>query len=306
MLLTLAGCASGTVARPPATSCVRSDGPARLRAATPRHEPRAHRLARLCAGGDSKACATIAAALDATARLDKLRVAARAASPRTTNDTPDNALAAACDDRDTASCAALGERLLKDPGAERLDAPRYLHIACEGGNAASCNNLGWAYDHDFGALHDRSRAATLFERACGLGNLTGCVNRGRLARSSNSALAADYFNRACSRGTRQGCKLLAGTVEQARAACSKKAAACNDWGWLLENGVGVTNVAARDGKTGPPIAVPPRPTSGERVAAVMTTLAWPPPSPRRWERPLAKRLELPLRRVARAPAAPAG
>jgi TPR repeat protein len=149
-------------------------------------------------------------------------------------------VAAPTEDDEAQREAELGMKLLEDPGPAQLSAPDHLKKACDLGHAGACNDLGWAWSKGFGMLEqDSDRAAELYERSCELGEALGCLNRGRVARSTNTALAARYMAKACAQEDEKACAELAGTVEEAKAACEDDAAECNNWGYIQEHGYGV-------------------------------------------------------------------
>lgn len=59
-------------------------------------------------------------------------------------------------------------------------AARLFQRACDLGNASGCNNLGLAFESGLGVPQDYQRAFELFERACGGGFAEGCNNQGAL------------------------------------------------------------------------------------------------------------------------------
>ncbi len=187
-------------------------------------ELRALGVAKRCSGGDQAACARIASALD--------KPEPPTHEPAKTSHEPE--------DDEAAQAYALGKKLLGDPSPASLLAPDHLKRACDGGHAEACNDLGWAWDTGFGTLaKDEAKAAKLFERACELKSSLGCLNRSKLARPTNLAVAADFAARACEHKLEKGCVALAGVVQEAKAACQRSAAACTNWGYLQDFGLGV-------------------------------------------------------------------
>jgi TPR repeat protein len=55
-------------------------------------------------------------------------------------------------------------------------AARFYHKGCDGGEADSCNNLGYAYAMGNGVIKDEERAAELYQKACDVGQRLGCDN----------------------------------------------------------------------------------------------------------------------------------
>ncbi len=120
---------------------------------------------------------------------------------------------------------------------------------CQGADAAACSALGEMFARGDGVLKDPSRAAALFNWACGAGDGSGCASLGTAYAAGSgvpldASKAADLHGRACDRGELAGCVLLGvayadGTgvakndvraVELFRKACE----AGNQWGcvWL--------------------------------------------------------------------------
>lgn len=200
--------------------------PAEAVAGLDEEERAAHRIAKACVANEPGACSRLAS---------MLRGPEPAAPPRAPS-------VAKPDVSDEAKReAALGQSLMDDPGPDRLRAPEHLKRACDLDHGGACNDLGVAWSKGFGAMErDEARAGRLYERACKLGHSLGCLNRGRLARSSNSGLAADYLSGGCKLGREDACVELAGVVRDAEAACKKSNASCNNWGVILEFGFGIT------------------------------------------------------------------
>ena len=97
----------------------------------------------------------------------------------------------------------------------RVLAAKYSAIACNGGIAASCSDLGTAYRFGDGVPRDDFHAAELYERACGGGHAEGCVRLGNLYIEGEGvpkdvSRAARLFERVCEGGYPTGCFLLAG------------------------------------------------------------------------------------------------
>lgn len=232
--LLLASCAASPAAPCPAPPVEVAAAPLPLpepdaTAALSEEQRTAQRIAKACVRGEVKACQSIA---DHRAPEDPEPVASltAAAEAEVSKD-------AARRDQE----AALGQKLLEAPGPERLTAPDHLEVACELAHAGACNDLGWAWSTGFGAMKkDEKRAAELYELACDLGSNLGCLNRGRLARGTDTGKAARYLATACDKKLEQACVELAGTVSEAEAACKKDAAKCNNWGYIQEHGYGTT------------------------------------------------------------------
>lgn len=239
-LLLLAGCAAAPAPACPAPPSQPSqpvetpqkseaETEAELVAHLSEQQRTARRVAMACVRGEVKACQSIAdsrAASERDSPASKVAVAQAEVSKESNR-------------RDEE--AALGQKLLKAPGPDSLRAPDHLKVACDLGHAGACNDLGWTWGQGFGAMQrDVKKAAELYELACDLGSNLGCLNRGRLARDNNTALAARFMARACDRESEDACVALAGTVAEAEAACKKSSADCNNWGVIQDNGYGVS------------------------------------------------------------------
>ena len=61
--------------------------------------------------------------------------------------------------------------------AEGQEAER-LRLSCDDGNATACNDLGLLYQNGEGVTQDYTRAASLYEIACNGGYAKGCFNLG--------------------------------------------------------------------------------------------------------------------------------
>ncbi|NUO47487.1 MAG: sel1 repeat family protein [Polyangiaceae bacterium] len=192
-------------------------------------ELRAQRIAKQCVANEPGACQALAKQL---ARSDD-PIAAPAPVAKQVDEREQQK-------KEAEEEAALGRKLLADPGPERLGAPEHLKKACDLGNAGACSDLGWAYSTGFGTLgEDRSRAGELYQKACDMKHALGCANRARLARGINDGLAAELFAKACTMKLDAACDELAGTVREAEAACKKSDKSCSNWGYLLDQGLGI-------------------------------------------------------------------
>jgi len=122
-----------------------------------------------------------------------------------------------CEAGDATACLLVGEFLLRvAPEQDDLwrSARTYLTMACDGGVAAGCHNLGvlWADGH--GGTKDAARARALYKQACSLGHHLGCTNWGVLLANGRGGgadmfKARQVFSRACERGDARGCANLA-------------------------------------------------------------------------------------------------
>ena len=193
------------------------------------------------------------------------------ARPALADDT-DDGLAARCDAREGAACAALAARL-----GRRLDAPdapaefRLALAACDLDAAEGCARAASLLERAHGVQGDDARARTLAERACELGSARGCAAAAGLLRSGiggaiDAERAAARLARACDLGDPMACRLRARrlrtdldapdpdgarrsearAVELARAGCDGgDPTDCRTLGLLHHAGVGVDKDAGR-------------------------------------------------------------
>jgi eukaryotic-like serine/threonine-protein kinase len=108
---------------------------------------------------------------------------------------------------------------IKDQAEALYDKKNYAEAAelfkqaCSGGNASSCNQLGFMYREGQGVAKDYSRAFELFSRACNIGGTGGCDNLGILYDKGwgipqDSVRAAAIFLKACDGGGGNACTNL--------------------------------------------------------------------------------------------------
>jgi uncharacterized protein len=96
-----------------------------------------------------------------------------------------------------------------------------------------------------GGDKDFYKAKQAYEKACAADEPVACVNLGRIWRDGdvddavNYGEAADLFDKACKAGDSEGCELLAKLADTAKAACTKDATDCTNWGYMNRNGLGV-------------------------------------------------------------------
>jgi len=126
-------------------------------------------------------------------------------------------------------------------------------IACDGGNAAACEEIARAYRDGEGVAPDGAKAASYFLRACDAGRADACAEQAgvmRRSRESKVVAAADLPElRACLLGRRLSCRALprAGgdlsadrVAARLRRACDgNDAAACVMLGHFQRRGIGV-------------------------------------------------------------------
>ena len=86
-----------------------------------------------------------------------------------------------------------------------------LQKECNGGNGASCYELGVLHDNAReGASQDYQKAAELYSKACNLGKGAGCSNLGFLYDNGSGvkqdyAKASEFYAKACDMGSGGGC-----------------------------------------------------------------------------------------------------
>jgi len=93
---------------------------------------------------------------------------------------------------------------------------------CAGGNGESCRRLAVTYE--FGksdAGHDETLGTTYFDRACALGNASGCVSSGQMHEYGHGVpkdfeVAAAAYSNACTIGSQVGCANFAIMLENGR------------------------------------------------------------------------------------------
>lgn len=131
--------------------------------------------------------------------------------------------------------------------------PAESKIACDGGNAAACEEIARAYRDGEGVTPDAGRAASYFQRACDAGRADACAEQAgvmRRARDRKIADAADLPElRACLLGRRLSCRALPRqggdlsadrvAARLARACKGNDAAACVMLGHFHRRGIGV-------------------------------------------------------------------
>jgi TPR repeat protein len=97
----------------------------------------------------------------------------------------------------------------------------HFRIACEGGHARACFNLGVMLRDGIGGGTDLADARWRFSRACAFGSAAGCYSYGNMAMEAqggerNDRDAREAHERACSEGLNQACNSLAILIEAGR------------------------------------------------------------------------------------------
>ncbi len=138
---------------------------------------------------------------------DKLEAAQRAPSSRAEEE-------AFRDLEETEARVLLAaEALEADLRGDYLAARLGYQKLCASGRAASCNNLGFLYQHGSGVAKDLSRARALYEQSCEMGAGIGCANLGFLY-GTGSGVAKDpsraraLYDQGCEMGDGLGCANL--------------------------------------------------------------------------------------------------
>ena len=111
----------------------------------------------------------------------------------------------------------------EDMAKERryADAAPLLQMACAGGVATGCTDLGWFYQNGLGVNRNDAEAVTLFRKACDGGNLRGCNNLGTMHEHGTGVAkdedeAVELYKKACDGGDPMGCRSLATMYESGR------------------------------------------------------------------------------------------
>ncbi len=95
---------------------------------------------------------------------------------------------------------------------------RQYKVACDGGNALGCNDVGYIYSNGLGLLEDDAEARKYYKRACDMGRALGCKNFATLLNNGhggaeNDQLARTYYTIACDGGNADACSSLADLYE---------------------------------------------------------------------------------------------
>lgn len=68
-----------------------------------------------------------------------------------------------------------------------------LRQACEGGDAVSCNNLGFMYSNGQGVRQDEARGTALYRQACDAGVQQACTNHAIMQARQQSARSSELY-----------------------------------------------------------------------------------------------------------------
>jgi hypothetical protein len=105
-------------------------------------------------------------------------------------------------------------------GFELLKAGKYaealplLTIACDGGEAIGCSNLGQMFENGKGVAEDDARAARFYQEGCEGGSPDGCYKLGSMYENGrgvteNLFKAVSFYRKGCDGGSAPGCTGLA-------------------------------------------------------------------------------------------------
>ncbi|MFO0603318.1 MAG: serine/threonine-protein kinase [Polyangiales bacterium] len=116
----------------------------------------------------------------------------------------------ACDLRDAAGCARLGDVLARGRGRDVARASAAYERACDGGRLEACSALGRLLADGRGVARDRVRAARLFQRACDGRVAEGCVRLAVALRrgagvATQQGRAVQLLQQACRDDQFEGC-----------------------------------------------------------------------------------------------------
>lgn len=171
-----------------------------------------------------------------------------------------------------ATCSAetpgicLNDGLAKEKTGDFAAAATLYEKGCNFGDAASCSNLGVAYERGEGVTKDEAKATAFYEKACTAKNGLGCANLGaahRRAKRFEEARVA--WSASCDLGNARGCfgvglfhgQGLGGKKDPAMAmtffekACTAKEPlqdGCGAVGWMNATGEGVPKDIAKGDK----------------------------------------------------------
>jgi uncharacterized protein len=120
-------------------------------------------------------------------------------------------LNAACDDDVAIACGSLA-RLQANGQTGVIEMPEFVGLlqkACDGDDAKSCNSLGLVKEDE----GDYALVRDLYEKACALGDLDGCTNRGLMfetgaAENQDYGKAQTIYEDVCRRHGASGCRNL--------------------------------------------------------------------------------------------------
>ena len=104
-------------------------------------------------------------------------------------------------------CTSLGVLTRHGTGV-RLDASVSVSLfrrACEAGEPSACSQLGYAFDLGLGVTTDIAKATSYYREGCEGGDGSGCNNLAMLTLRRDPAQAATLFQKACALGNANAC-----------------------------------------------------------------------------------------------------
>jgi TPR repeat protein/serine/threonine protein kinase len=139
------------------------------------------------------------------------------------------------------------------------DAAALLTQACSGGQADSCDYLGYAYLHKLGVGQDYGQASSAYQKGCEAGSMAACSHLAAMFQNSvgvgqDPARARSLYQKACEGGLSEACqnlgRMLQSKVEggqdlpraatvYAKACDNGNMASCNSLGSMYQHGQGV-------------------------------------------------------------------
>jgi len=158
---------------------------------------------------------TTAATTETTGTLTRsatTETAAAEPSPSPASDIP--AVSASAVPNTTMTPGQAFDQGFKDlQNSQFTDALRLLAVACDGGVAKGCGNLGWLYQNGKGVSPDLARAAVLFHKGCDGDAWGACFLLGAMLENGNGVArdqghAVALYRRACDGGDGRGCTNL--------------------------------------------------------------------------------------------------
>jgi TPR repeat protein len=97
--------------------------------------------------------------------------------------------------------------------AAQTQNPAALKLACGGGDAKSCFDLGVLHESGKGVPKDKAKAAELYKKACDAGSASGCFALGLMYKwgkgvAQNKTKASELYMKACETGLTIACDTL--------------------------------------------------------------------------------------------------
>lgn len=171
-----------------------------------------------CADARPRACRTLVELLSSGCQAGEAKachnLGAELAERETTagGHGPEHFFALACEGGLEVSCQAVAA-LKGNPGPTLTAGDHPLAVACRGGDAQACHNLGAAHQSGLGVPVDLDAAMAAYDRGCQGGVVQACNSMAALAMQRGGAVdearAAEAFAKACEAGDMPGCANLA-------------------------------------------------------------------------------------------------